>query len=164
MANQTVRPRRDFGALETRRLEAAKLFRRGEHQAKVANRLGVSRQSVSRWCYAWKKQGHKGLKGAGRAGRLPRLDGAACRRLGAILQEGPASCGFTTHLWTLERVAWVIRKTFHIPYSVPQAWRLLGQLGWSRQRPNRKARERNEAAIRRWVRDRLPQIKKKPGV
>jgi hypothetical protein len=33
-------------------------------------------------------------------------------------------------------------------------------LGWSLQRPTRQARERDEAAIARWKRERWPQVKK----
>ena len=71
-------------------------------------------------------------------------------RLVAALLEGPTAWGFRTDLWTLKRVGQVIAKTCHVSYSVPQVWRVLGQLGWSRQRPDRRARERNERAIRRW--------------
>lgn len=69
-----VAPRRDFKGMEQRRREAARLFRQGVSQAEVARRLGVSRQSVSRWYADWSEGGASALKGAGRAGRLPKLD------------------------------------------------------------------------------------------
>jgi transposase len=82
--------------LEARRAQAAKLFAAGAAQAEVARRLGVSRQSVSRWFAAWRAEGATGLAGAGRAGRAPRLDAAQRARLDAELRRGPAirpSCG-----------------------------------------------------------------------
>ncbi len=65
--------------------------------------------------------------------------------------RGPRAWGFRTELWTLERVAQVIEKVGHVRYSLSQTWRVLRQLGWSRQRPARRAKERDEAAIARWV-------------
>lgn len=157
------RPRRDFAALEARRRQAAGLFARGHRQADVVRHLKVSRQTASRWYHAWRRAGPAGLHGAGRAGRKPRLDDAALRRVEAALLDGPAAWGFRTHLWTLARVAHVIWKTCQVRYSLAQTWRLLRHLGWSRQRPARRARERDERAIARWIRHRWPRIKKKPG-
>lgn len=157
-----IRPRRDFKALKTRRMAAVQLFAQGHPQSEIVHRLRVSRQTASRWHSAWRRHGKNGLKGAGRAGRKPRLDSVALGRLKTQLLKGPAAWGFTTHLWTLDRVAQVISKTCHIQYSLAQVWRILGQLGWSRQRPARRAKERDERAIAQWVRHRWPQVKKTP--
>jgi len=160
--NTTMSPRRDFAALQTRRMQAAKLFEQGRRQAEIARRFHISRPTAHRWYQAWRLKGRAGLRGAGRAGRKPRLSSENLRRLEAALLQGPTAWGFRTHLWTLERIAEVIWKTRHVRYSVSQVWRVLRQLGWSRQRPDRRARERNEVAIRRWVRVRWVQVKKTP--
>lgn len=146
-----------------RRLEAAALFAQGRRQADVVHQLGVSRQTASRWYAAWRRDGREGLKGAGRAGRKPRMDTTAQDRLQAALLKGASAWGFPTELWTLDRVVHVIWKSSHLRYSRPQAWRILGQLGWSRQRPARRAKERDEAAIARWVRHEWPRVKKTPA-
>lgn len=159
----TLRPRRDFVALEARRMEAARLFRRGHPQAEIARRLKVSRPTAHRWYGAWRLQGREALRAAGRAGRKPRLDAQARQRLEAALLQGPAAWGFATHLWTLGRVTQVIKKVCHVHYHPRHVWRVLRNLGWSRQRPARRAREREEQAIARWVRVRWPAIKKKPA-
>ena len=159
---RTVRPRRDFAALEARRMQAAKLFAQGHPQAEVVRRLKVSRPTAHRWHRAWRRQGRNGLKGAGRAGRKPRLDARARQRLEAALLQGPAVWGYSTHLWTLERVAQVIGKVCQVRYHPRHVWRVLRALGWSRQRPARSARERDEAAIAHWMRTRWPQVKKTP--
>jgi transposase len=158
-----VRPRRDFAALEARRLQAAKLFEQGRPPATVVHRFQVSWQTASRWYHVWRRQGQAGLRGAGRAGRKPRLDARARQALTAALLKGPLAWGFATNLWTLERVAGVIARQLHLRYSRAQTGRLLGQLGWSRQRPARRAQERDEAAIARWMRVRWPQVKKTPN-
>ena len=155
-----LRPRRDFAALEARRFKAAALFAQGHPPATVVHRLQVSWQTASRWYHTWRRQGRQGLRAAGRAGRKPRLDASARRELTTALLKGPTAWGFATNLWTLERVATVIARRFHVRYSLAQTWRLLGQLGWSRQRPARRAQERDEAAIAHGVRVRWPRIKK----
>ena len=159
----TRRARRDFAVLRARRMQAAKLFEQGHRQAEVARRLRVSRPSVHRWYQGWRRQGRAGLRGAGRAGRQPRLSSKDLRWLEGALLQGPAAWGVRTHLWTLRRIVEVIWKTCGVRYSVPQVWRILRQLGWSRQRPHRRARERHEAALAGWVRGRWPQLKKTLG-
>jgi len=158
----TKRQRRDFAWLEKRRMEAAALFEEGRSQAEVARILKVSRQSASVWYEGWKNQGRPGLKGAGRAGRKPKLSPPDLKRLEQALLLGPSVYGYATELWTLERIASVIEKLFHVHYHPGHIWRILRQLGWSCQRPQRQARERNEIAIQRWARYKWPRIKKKP--
>jgi transposase len=153
----SVRPRRDFAALEARRMQAAQLFAQGHPPATIVHRFQVSWQTASRWYHTWKRHGRARLRAAGRAGRKPRLGARAHRALTAALLQGARSWGFASDLWTLERVVTVIARKFHVPYSLAQTWRLLGQLGWSRQRPARRAQERDEGAIARWVRVRWPQ-------
>lgn len=144
-------------------MAAARLFAQGHWQAEVARRLGVSRQTASRWSEAWHRRGRAGLQGAGRAGRRPRLDAASRRRLEAALLQGAHAWGFVTHLWTLERVAVVLWKTCRVHYHPRHVWRVLKGMGWSRQRPARRAKERNERAIAHWKKVAWPRIKKKPN-
>lgn len=154
--------RRDFEGLERRRRQAAELLREGVLQAEVARRVGVHRQSVSRWAQQLKRGGLRALKKAGRAGRKPRLRPEDLRRIERGLKRGPEALGYATGLWTAWRVAHLIEQECEVRYHSSQAWRILRQLGWSCQRPTGRARERDEAAIARWKRERWPEIKKKP--
>jgi len=156
----TIRPRRDFKALEDRRFEAGSLFSQGKFQAEIVRRLDVSRPTAHRWYHIWRRKGRNGLRGAGRAGRMPRLDQRTRMHLAAALEKGPEKWGFKTHLWTLDRIAKVIEKTCQVKYHPHHVWRILRSLGWSRQRPARRAVERDEKAIMRWVRVRWPEVKK----
>ena len=85
--------RRDFEVLEQRRLEAARLLRAGVSQSEVARRVGVHRQSVSRWDKELKESGIRGLKKAGRAGRKPLLSPADLRRVESKLKKEPKPAG-----------------------------------------------------------------------
>ena len=159
-----VAPRRDFHGLEVRRQQAGRLFAAGrETCSAIARRLAVSRQSVMRWYRAWRKGGRAALRGAGRAGRKPRLTPEQMGRIEAALRQGPRAHGFRTNLWTLPRVARLIRRLTGVQYHPGHVWRLLGALNWTLQRPATRARERNEAAIRYWMTTRWPVVKKTLG-
>src|SRR5262245_53178441 len=153
--------RRDFAALEARRFQAARLFVRGESQAAVARALNVTPMTACRWYRAWKAEGRAGLKGAGRAGRKSRLDVQQLVEVDAALRRGAHAHGFTIDLWTLPRIATVITRLTGVRYHPGHVWYLLRRLNWSLQRPARRARERDEQAIRQWVRRRWPPVKKR---
>lgn len=153
---------RNFGALERRRMRAVRLFEQGETQAAVARRLGVSRTTVMRWAQALEAQGREGLRAAGRAGRKPRLTTEQLAQVEQALLEGPLAFGYATELWTLPRVAEVIRRVTGVRYHPGHVWRVLRKLGWSRQKPTTRARERDEQAIQRWVKTTWPALKKTP--
>jgi transposase len=144
-----------------RRRRAARLFAAGERMAEVARALRVSRQSVSRWYRAWRRGGRQALRGAGRAGRKPRLTPAQLARVDQGLRPGARAHGFATELWTLPRVATVIERLTGVTYHPGHVWRVLRALGWSLQRPATQARERNAAAIQHWVSRRWPVVKKR---
>jgi transposase len=148
--------------LEERRFLAAKLLQRGVPQAKVAQRVGVQRQSVSRWAQQLAQGGRKALKKAGRAGRKPRLKTADLRRIEQGLKHGPQALGYGTDLWTSGRVAHLIEAECGVRYHPGHVWRILRQLGWSCQRPTGRALERNEEKIRQWKQKRWPETTKKP--
>jgi transposase len=148
--------------MKARRLQAARLFARGESQAAVAKALNVTRVSAHHWFHAWKARGRAGLKGAGRAGRKPQLDRTQLATVERALRAGPRAQGFSTDLWTLPRVAAVIQRLTGVRHHPGHVWRVLRGLGWSRQRPTRQARERDERAIAEWKSQRWPQLKKMP--
>jgi transposase len=146
-------------------MRAADLFGRGRRPAEVARELGVSIQSASEWYRRWSAGGRKALRAAGRAGRLSRLDADQLARVEEALLQGPTANGFPTELWTLPGVAEVIERVTGVRYHPGHVWRILRhQLGWSRQRPARRATERDDAAIEQWVKQRWPSLKKARSV
>jgi transposase len=150
--------------MEERRMRAADLFEQGLTSAEIARQVGVCHQIVSDWRAAWRRSGRDGLRAAGRAGRLPKLSQAQLALVEAALLEGPEAHGYATELWTLQRVAEVIERVTGVSYHPARVWYLLRHvLGWSWQRPVRRATERDDEAIARWIKQRWPQIKKGPG-
>ena len=111
-----------------------------------------------------RRDGRDGLYGAGRAGRRPKLSAEQLDQVETALANGPEANGYATDLWTLKRVAEVIERVSGVTYHPAHVWHLLrDQLGWTWQRPARRAIERNDEAIERWVKRRWPQIKKPHG-
>jgi transposase len=166
MGTAGIGQRRDFEGLKQRRAQAARLFAKAKGRgalAGIARALEVSRQSVTRWYRQWRSGGIAALKGAGRAGRMPRLNAEQLRQVDWALRQGARTQGFGTDLWTLPRVAQVIERVSGVHYHPGHVWRVLRQMGWTLQRPARKARERNEEAIRQWIAERWPAVKKKPA-
>jgi len=156
-------PRRDFAAMQERRRRAARLFAAGTRsQAEIARELDISRQSVSRWFEAWQQNAPDWIRGAGRAGRRPQLDGVQLKQVDAALRQGAQAHGFGTNLWTLPRVAAVIERATGVHYHPGHVWKILASLEWSLQRPAKRARERNEEGRRLWMAKRWPTIKKTP--
>src|SRR4051812_37702551 len=114
--------KRDFEALEKRRFAAGKLLAGGMHQAEVARRVGVHRQSVCRWNAARLKGNKDALRKAGRAGRRPLLSVEQKEEVKAALRQGPEAHGYTTCLWTLGRVAALIEEQTGIKYHRGHVW------------------------------------------
>ena len=145
-------------------MRAADLFAQGNSsQADIARELGVSHQTVSDWHEKWRAGGRGALKSAGRAGRPPKVSDGDLRKVERALERGPKANGYPTDLWTLARVAEVIEKVTGVRYHRGHVWRVLRQMGWSRQRRARRAVERDDEAIERWVNERWPRVKKTPG-
>ena len=157
-----MRMKRDHAEMEKRRVRSAALFEKNISAPEVGRRLGVSRQVAYRWKNAWSKGGKAALASKGKAGRKSKLTAGQTKEVLAALVSGPVSRGYKTNLWTLPRVAALIKELTGVRYHPGHVWRLLGNNGFSCQRPERRAIERDEAKIRRWKRVEWPAIKKKP--
>jgi transposase len=148
--------------LQRRRERAIALLKAGVAPVDVASRVGVDRRSVRRWKAAHRRAGVAGIEARPAPGRPSALTAKHQRRLEQLLLKGARRCGFPTDLWTCARVARLIRGRFSIDYHVDHVGRVLHALGWSPQTPRRRALERDEAAIARWVKEDWPRVKKTP--
>jgi transposase len=149
---------------QARRLRAAELLAAGVRQAEVSRQLGVSAQAVSVWHGRWQQGGTDALRSRGPSGPAPRLSDAQLAKVEQALLEGATANGFVGELWTLDRIALVIKRGTGVQHHPAHVWALLRhRLGWSVQRPVRRAAERDQAAIDRWVKERWPRIKETPN-
>lgn len=148
--------------LEQRRLEAVALLDKGLSPEEVVSRLGVSRRSVDRWRQAVREQGKEALAAVPHPGRASFLTDRQQEDLIERLIAGALSQGFETDLWTCPRVQALIERRYKVTYHVDHLPRLLRRLGFTPQKPQRRALERDEEAIATWVRKDWRRIKKRP--
>jgi len=158
-----MRPHGSPQELEARRRRALTLLRKGLGVRAVAERIGCAAGSVSRWQAAVAAGGARALRAKPAPGRPRRLSSRQRARLMKLLLQGAVAHGYGTALWTLPRVAGLIARTFGVHYHPAHVWKVLRGERWSCQKPERRARERDDAAIDRWRAERWPHIKKRPA-
>jgi transposase len=145
-----------------RRVRAGRLLLAGKSPPEVARLVGAPRQTGYRWRDVLEAGGIEALRDMSKGGRPAQLGAGELSRLYVMLLEGAAACGFASPLWTLKRVRLLIEREFGVQYSEVHVWRLLGQLGLSNQKPDRRALERDGAAIEHWRKRTWPALKKTP--
>jgi transposase len=145
---------------EARRCQAWHLKQKGWSQRHIAEALGVSEAAVSQWMQRARLGGPRALCHRPSPGAPRRLSAEQRAHLPALLRRGPAAYGFRGEIWTRKRVAEVIRLEFGVVYHPTHVGRLLKVLRWSAQKPMRRARQRDEAAIAQWRDETWPAIKK----
>lgn len=156
-----MRPDGSPAELEKRRWRAIDLLKNGLSITAVAHRLGCSHSSVILWRDLLRRYGRSSLKAKAIPGRPTKLSSAQRQRLPALLLRGALAWGYSTDLWTTRRIGAVIERKFRVQFHRAHVGRLLADLGWSCQKPERRALERDDAAIERWKRYRWTAIKKK---
>lgn len=147
--------------LERVRREAVALAAQGVKPSQIAAALDRSVHTVSRWLAKARKDGVDAVAATPHAGRSPKLSLQQRRGLQQQLLKGAQTHGWSTDLWTAPRVQQLIEQKYGITFHVNYIPTLLKSLGWTRQKPERRARERDEAGIERWVHVDWPRIKKK---
>jgi transposase len=147
--------------LEARRRRAAEYFQARKPLPEIADLVGVHLSSVKRWKRAWRDGGVRALAAKPHPGPAAKLSPEQKEELIALLKAGPLAAGYRTDLWTCRRVAEVVRKKFRVSYHADHMGRILHDLGFTPQKPQRVAREQDAAAVERWRKKDWPRIKKR---
>jgi transposase len=143
---------------EWRRLRALQLKRQGWRQRAIAEALGASEVTVSRWLARARRDGPEALLARGAPGRPPKLSADQLRMIPEFLWHGAEAYGFRGQVWTCARIALVIREEFGVRYHKGHVARLLAGLHWTPQMPIRRAIQRDEQAIQRWRTEIWPEL------
>jgi len=157
-----MRPHGSPKALEERRCRVIVLLKQKLSLHDIARRIGCHASSVMRWRNALRKGGPASLRARPAPGRPCRLTQRQKQRLVRLLLKGAMAHGYRTELWTTLRIAELIRRHTGIVYHRNHVGKLLHELGWSHQKPERRAIERDEEAIARWKRTVWPRVKQTP--
>ncbi len=143
--------------MERRRKQAVQAVTDGEARTTVAKVLGVHYKTVARWVREGRTPGGVAAKPQPRT--EPGLSDADLRKLEGLLAKGAKAHGWHNELWTAARVARLIERQFRIAYHPEHVRKVLKRrLGWTSQKPRRKARERDDKEVARWVGDEFPRI------
>lgn len=135
----------------------------GHTLSAVARRVGAAVSAVWQWRETFRRKGAQGLAAKPAPGRPRKLTARQRQRIPKLLARGARAYGYSNELWTTRRVAAVIEHAVGVDYHPAHVSRILADLGWSCQKPERRALERNEAAIAHWKRYQWVAIKKKSG-
>jgi transposase len=159
MSKKEAKPQ---GWKEARRKRGWELHESGWKQKAIAEALGVAESTVSEWVQKGNAGGIEALRNQPGRGRRPKLSDEQRKKLPELLQRGAESYGFRGDIWTNPRVAQVIRREFGISYHPAHVSRILEELGWTPQKPIRRAKQRKEEEVQKWWKERLPELEKKP--
>lgn len=151
---------RDRAILERRRKWAGRLFAEGQSQTSVARRLNVTRAAVCQWHAAWEKEGNDGLASKGPPGFPSQLTAEKKKELKLLILKGPRAEGYATDFWTVDRIRDLARKKLRIALGYTRIWSTIIQLGFSCQKPEARAKTRNERAIADWKLKQFQRLKK----
>jgi len=157
-----MRPHGSPGLLEERRRKIIVYLKRHLSLHEIARRIGCHASSVLRWRNAFRAKGRDGLKAKPASGRPPRLSSPQKHRLVRLLAQGAVAHGYRTELWTTQRIADLIAQRLGVRYHRNHVGKLLHRVGWSHQKPERRALERDEAGIETWKQTVWPRVKKTP--
>ena len=157
-----MRPHGSPILLEERRRSAVTFLNQKLSLHEIARRIGCHASSVMRWRNALQSAGQDALKAKPASGRPPRLTVKQKKRLVRLLTQGAMAHGYRTELWTTQRIADLIKRQLGVRYHRNHVGKLLHQIGWSHQKPERRAVERDDVAIEKWKRSVWPRVKKTP--
>lgn len=143
--------------LEARRRKAAEYFMAGKTKYWVANHFKVSFPASGEWYQRWKDDTLEAQK----PGKKEKLSPEQKKGLSRMILKNPIRYGYETQLWTLDRITSCVRKEFNVSYKPRSLSHMLHMLGFSCQKPERRAKERNEKKIAEWKRSKWPALLKK---
>jgi transposase len=146
---------------EGRRLRAWELFQQGWQQQRIAEALGVTPGAVSQWVKRAREGGPSALRHRKPPGKAARLTPEQQAQVPGLLRRGAPAFGFRGDRWTQKRVREVLHREFGVAYHPSHISRLLARWGWSRQRPARRARQRDAAALQTFREETYPALEKR---
>lgn len=145
-----------------RRAQAVTRYLDGVPVLSLVAELGVTRGAMNKWNQWFEAQGAAGLRGRKAPGPAPKLTEGQRAELCVLVEAGPQAAGFTNGVWTGPMIGQLIRERFGVSYHNHHVPYLLNQLGFSVQRPRKRLARADVELQQTWLRERFPEIKKKP--
>lgn len=150
----------DRATQEAIRVRAINQVKSGQSPELVAKTLGINRTTIYDWMAKHRDGGLSALKRRKAPGRPPKINGKMIKWIyDLITLKNPQHLKFEFALWTREMIQVALLKKYGIKLSLPSIGRLLGQLGFTVQKPLYKAIQRDESLVKEWLRTVFPKIK-----
>ena len=143
------------------RIQGLLLVNRGFRERDAADIIGVGRRTLQDWIHRYRNSGMDGLIKGPFPGRKPKLSDAEKSELAEIIAAGPEAAGYDTGVWIAPIVAELVEKRYGVSYSSSQIARILHDLRFSVQYPNKRLSKADGQAQEEWRTNELPRIKKK---
>lgn len=149
-------------AQEQVRLKVLAAVRAGMRKSEAARVFGVSRTSIDSWLAKVEGGGLRALKSKPRGRpRQSRLPGWQAANVVRLIEGGcPDQLRLPFALWTREAVRQLLRNRFGLEVSVWTVGRYLAHWGLTPQKPLRRAYEQNPHAVKRWLKETYPAIRR----
>ena len=153
-----MRPDGKSEELARRRKRALELLESGKRVKEVARIIGVTERSIRYWQKEVKEPKDKSRTRP--PGHPSRLSDGQLKELEQELSRGAYEQGYAGDYWTLDRMARLIWDKFKVRYHPGSVWYIMKRIGWSNQRPQRQALQRNDETIKNWKKRAHPRVKK----
>lgn len=147
-------------AMEHFRFQAIKLWKKKKKVKEIAEFFGVTIDAVYKWIRKYKQKGLNGLKKKMAHGAKPKLEKKDIRKIISCIKKPATDFGYETALWDCRRLQQLIKKQLKKDIHISNIWRMLKSWKISRQVPEKKALEQDEKAVKKWLEEEWPKIKK----
>lgn len=145
--------------LEHYRFRAIKLHKEGKKVNEISHFFGIHRGSVSRWITIYKRGGKKNLRSRKAEGPACKLTSNEMGIVLKILRDDATNFGFETPLWTCKRLQKIIYKKTGKNLHSTSVMRWLKRWGFTNQKPERRAKEQDSKAVKKWIKEEWPKIR-----
>lgn len=153
-----MRPSGNSDQLAKRRKRAWERLDSGKRVKEVAKIIGVTARRLR----YWQREAHepKDQSATRSPGHPSHLSAEQLHQREQALLRGAYAQGYAEDYWTVDRIARLSWDPFQVRYHPVSVWYIMKRIGWSNQRPQRQALQRDDEAIRRWKKYTWPRIKK----
>ena|SRR3989338_5711634 len=145
--------------LEHCRFRAIELHKKGKKVNDIADFFGLHRCSVSHWISSYNRDGKKILESKKSTGRPSKLTEQEISELLALFENDAMQYGFETPLWTCRKIQKIVKERFGKKVHTTNIMRWLKKLNMTNQKPRRMAFQRDEKAVKKWLKEEWPKIK-----
>ncbi len=132
------------------KIAALLLLLEGQRPGWIAEVLGLTRMSLTRWIHGVNAAGLEALRSKPRPGRPPRLTPQVHQALAAHLEQSPQAFGLPRVQWDGPTLVVHLKRQFGIPLKVRQAQIWMHQLGYRLKRASHAYLQARTAEARRF--------------